>query len=113
MYIEELSETRKKELEIRFEKEINDYQNKIICKEKFIYSIKKCNIMEFCYLYQTYIGKIEAIYRMPDFTLDDNNLIETTNDDYIAIQQFQKHSKKYIKKLVRIEKMAQKKYKIN
>ena len=61
MYISELSEEHKIELERKYQKEITDYQNKLICKQKFIYLIKKCNIMEFCYLYQTYIGGIEIV----------------------------------------------------
>ena len=53
MHIEELSETRLEELETIFEKEIKDYQNKKICRERFIYLIKdRCKLMEFCYLYK-------------------------------------------------------------
>lgn len=111
MYIGELTEIEIQELERKFHKEIVDYQNKIICKEKFIYIIKKCNLTEFCYLYQTYIGKIEVIGRIPKFTLEDDNFIdtiETANTQYNNKGFPQKYPNKMIKKLVRIEKMVQK-----
>lgn len=112
MIIRELTETRKKELELMFQKEIKDYQNKIICKQKFIYLIKRCNIMEFCYLYQTYIGEIESVRKLPDITLSENNYIETvdkTNYEYNSRTNKKSYLHKNTKKLVRIEKLAQKK----
>lgn len=111
MYVRELTETEMQGLERKFQKEISDYQNKIICKEKFIYIIKKCNLIEFCYLYQTYIGKIEVIGRIPEFILEDNNFIEaieTTNTQYNNKPLTKNHSNKMIKELIRIEKMVQK-----
>lgn len=112
MIIIELTETRKKELETVFEKEIKDYQNKIICKQKFIYLIKKCNFIEFCYLYQTYIGEIESVRRLPDITLSEHDYIETVdkaNYEYNSGTKEKTYPKNNTKKLVRIEKMAQKK----
>ena len=103
-----LTETRIQELEKELEKEIKDYQNKIICREKFIYLIKRCSIMEFCYLYEKYIGKIESVRRMPEITFSDNDYIETVNE-YNNITKTITYPKKNSKKLVRIENMAQKK----
>lgn len=44
---------------IELEKEIRDFKNKKICKRKFIFYIKKYSFIEFCYLYNTYIGITE------------------------------------------------------
>ena len=110
MYIEELSEIEGQRIEEIFEKEINDYLNKIICKEKFIYLIKKrCNFMEFYYLYKKYIGEIKVITRLPEnINLDQyDHLIETydkANVRYNDNLKIQKYPKKGYKKLVRIEK---------
>lgn len=113
MYISELSEAKKIELERKYEKEIDDYQNKVICKQKFIYLIKKCNIMEFCYLYRTYIGDIEIVIRFPDIYLEEiNSLIETNEkelDSYNDNIRRKNFSYKNPKKLVRIEKMSKNK----
>lgn len=110
MYIE-LTEERKQELDKIFEKDISDYQNKIICKEKIIYLIKKCKIMEFIYLYQKYIGDIESVRRMPEITFSENDYIETVNEyNIITKPKTKTYPKKNTKKLVRIENMAQKNY---
>lgn len=108
----ELSEERKQKLDKLFEKEISDYQNKIICKEKFIYLIKeKCKIMEFCYLYQTYIGHIESIRRIP--TIEDfDHFIEINDkeeDNYNNKFRSRNYSHRNTRKLVKIEKIAHKK----
>lgn len=112
MYISELSEEHKIELERKYQKEITDYQNKLICKQKFIYLIKKCNIMEFCYLYQTYIGGIEIVMEFPTIYLEEiNSLIETNEkelDSYNDNFRRKNFSHKNPKKLVRIEKMSKK-----
>lgn len=112
MYIEELTEAKIQELETMFEKEIFDYQNKIICKQKFIYLIKeKCKIIEFCYLYQKYIGEIKSVIKIPEFSFSENDYIETVNKENEYNNRINKKScfQKNIKKLVRIENMAQKK----
>lgn len=116
MYIEELSEELKQNLETLFEKEINDYLNKIICKNKFIDLIKdRCNIIEFYYLYKKYIGEIKVITRLSDISIleDYNYLIETNDKANISYNHNlgrKMYPKKAYKKLQQIEKMAKKPY---
>lgn len=120
MYIEELSETEIQRIEAVFENEINDYLNKIICKDKFIYLIKeKCNFIEFYYLYKKYIGEIKVITRLPvNINLDEYDYLIETDDKtnvrynvrYNDNLKIKNYPIKRCKKLVRIEKMAKKIY---
>lgn len=108
----ELSETRIEELELIFQKEINDYQNKIICREKFIYIIKeKCNFIEFCYLYNKYIGKPQIIW-IPNINPKDFEVLIETKDNTSYNSKIKKknYHNKYTKKLVKIESMSKNRY---
>lgn len=104
-----LTENKKEELERKYQKEITDYQNKIICKAKFIYLIKKCNFMEFCYLYQTYIGHTKPVRQIPEIISEGNVFIEEIDiTNYTHDRRINKktYSNKNIKKLARIESMS-------
>lgn len=114
MLIEDfISDKRKQELEIELASEIYNLKNNIICRQKFIYYISKnYSFIEFCYLYATYIG-FKEINRTPI------NLISAEKsyfeDDIIKIDDYYSdkmkiNNNKYrnVKKIKRIENMAQK-----
>lgn len=103
-----LSEKEKEELEIKLEKEIQEYKEKMICKQKFIYYLKKkCNFIEFCYLYSTYIGEVEAKPKLPSFNIDEIDIITDFNDyNYDIPKKTFNYKIQNVKRIKSIENMA-------
>ena len=103
-----LSEKEKEELEIILEKEIQEYKEKMICKQKFIYYLKKkCNFIEFCYLYSTYIGEVEEKPKLPSLNIDEIDIITDFKDyNYNVRKRTYNYKIKDVKRIKSIENMA-------
>lgn len=108
-----ISEERRQEIEKELEEEIFNLANKIICKKKFLFIIKKYSFRERCYLREKYIGNISLEeYKPPVPELTDEILIteeyidEITYNSVINIPKYPIHT---IRKINRIESMKSKK----
>lgn len=109
-----ITEERKIELEKELAKEIYDLQNNIICKEKFIFCIKKYNFMDFYYLFTTYIGTLEVKRALPtdwkDEIIKQEILIQNENDyEYYKTPKTINHKIYDIKKIEKYKSMSLKK----
>jgi len=107
-----ISEERRQELEKELEEEIFNLENKIICKKKFLFIIKKYNFRERSYLIGKYIGITIEEYKPPVPELTDDILITEEPIDEVTFD-YSKNISKYsihnIRKINRIESMKNKK----
>lgn len=107
-----ISQERRQELEKELEEEIFNLENKIICKAKFLYIIRKYKFRERCYLIAKYIGITIEEYKLPDNIIIDDSIITEDPIDEVAFD-YSKNISKYsihnIRKINRIESMKNKK----
>lgn len=106
-------EERRQKLEEELEEEIFNLENKIICKKKFLFIIKKYNFRERCYLIGKYVRNISPEeYKPPVPELTDDILITEEPIDEVTFnytKNISKYSIHNIRKINRIESMKNKK----
>lgn len=101
-----VTDERKTELDKELEKEIRDLKNNKICKRKFIFYIKKYSFIEFCYLYNTYIGITEEIHKLLPRLNDFEFITEPEYYDYNVSKRTMNYKIQDVKRIKRVENMA-------